>query len=123
VAAAQAYTREQYLACAFLSGSDRKRYGKLLEDLENDYTVKQDNYPRTLVDTYSLLIHWKQKPRDLMRALVMAFANVDEEKKERRRPGRRPPRVKPDKSDIQCYRCKVMGHYSNECPELEEEES
>ena len=40
--AAQKYAREQYLACAFLLGSDRKRYGKLLENLENEYTQKND---------------------------------------------------------------------------------
>ena len=42
VEAAKKYAREQYLACAFLLGSDRKRYGKLLENLENDYTQKND---------------------------------------------------------------------------------
>jgi predicted RNA-binding protein associated with RNAse of E/G family len=30
--------RERVLACAFLFGSDKNRYGKLLEDLENAYT-------------------------------------------------------------------------------------
>jgi hypothetical protein len=40
--AAKKYAREQYLACPFLLGSDCKRYGKLLENLENDYTQKND---------------------------------------------------------------------------------
>ena len=40
--AAKKYAREQYLACAFMLGADRKRYGKLLENLENDYTQKND---------------------------------------------------------------------------------
>jgi hypothetical protein len=31
--------KERVLACAFLRGSDRIRYGKLLEDLENDFTM------------------------------------------------------------------------------------
>jgi hypothetical protein len=30
--------RERVLVCAFLTGSDRIRYRKLLEELENDYT-------------------------------------------------------------------------------------
>ncbi len=80
--AAEKYTKEQYLACAFLMGSDRHRYGKLIEDLENDFTQRRDNYPKTLVDAYNLLVHWKQDPRNLMRVLGtnndgVAFTNVD----------------------------------------------
>jgi hypothetical protein len=33
--AAEQYTREKFLACAFILGSDRVRYGKLIEDLGN----------------------------------------------------------------------------------------
>jgi hypothetical protein len=45
--AAKKYAREQYLACAFLLGADCKRYGKLLENLENDYTQKNNRWPKT----------------------------------------------------------------------------
>jgi hypothetical protein len=38
--AAEKYAREQYLACTFLLGSDRRRYGKLLENLEKEFTQK-----------------------------------------------------------------------------------
>jgi hypothetical protein len=48
MAAAEAYTRDKYLACAFLAGACRHRYGKLIEDLENDYTMAIDKYPKTL---------------------------------------------------------------------------
>lgn len=80
--AAENYTKEEYLACSFLMGADRHRYGKLLEDLENDFTQRRDNYPKTLVDAYNLLVHWKQDPRNLMRVLGtssdgVAFANIN----------------------------------------------
>ncbi len=80
--AAEKYTKEQYLACAFLMGSDRHRHRKLIKDLENGLTQRRDNYPKTLVDAYNLLVHWKQDPRNLMRVLGtnndgVAFANVD----------------------------------------------
>jgi hypothetical protein len=45
------------MACAFLVGSDRDRYGKLVEDLENDHIQGSDKYPKTLTDAYSLLVH------------------------------------------------------------------
>ena len=36
--AAEKYAKEQYLACTFILGTDRKRYGRLLENLESDFT-------------------------------------------------------------------------------------
>jgi hypothetical protein len=35
LAVARVVSRERYLACAFMLGADRKRYGKLVEDTEN----------------------------------------------------------------------------------------
>jgi hypothetical protein len=55
--ATQDAAREWVLACAFLVGSNRARYGKLLKDLENDHTQGTDNYPATLQQTYTLLVH------------------------------------------------------------------
>jgi hypothetical protein len=66
IQAAEEYTREKFLACAFILGWDRIRYGKLVEDLENEYTQRVDKFPKTVVDSYSLLLHWKQNPRNLM---------------------------------------------------------
>ena len=56
-----------YLALAFLMGSDRSRFGRLLEKFENDFTAGNDNYPKTLTDAYSMLLEWKGDPRLLMR--------------------------------------------------------
>ena len=48
-------------------GSDRRRFGRLLENLENDFTAGNDNYPKTLTDAYNMLLEWKDDPRLLMR--------------------------------------------------------
>ena len=56
-----------YLALAFLMGSDRSWFGRLLEKLENDFTTGNDNYPKTLTDAYNMLLEWKDDPRLLMR--------------------------------------------------------
>ena len=58
---------EWYLALAFLMGSDRSRFGRLLEKLENDFTAGHDNYPKTLTNAYNMLLEWKDDPRLLMR--------------------------------------------------------
>ena len=38
--------REIYLSCAFIINSYLKRYERLIEELENDYTKGNDNYPQ-----------------------------------------------------------------------------
>ena len=52
--------RDIYLACAFVISSDLRRYGCLIEELENDYTKGNDNYPRNMVKAYQLLNKYKQ---------------------------------------------------------------
>jgi hypothetical protein len=83
VKAAEKNAREQYLACTFLLGSDRKQYGKLLENLENEFTQKTDKWPKTITDAYSLLLNWKQDPRNLLQIVGassdgVAFTNIGE---------------------------------------------
>ena len=57
--------REIYLACAFVINSDLRRYERLIEELENDYTKENDNYPRNMVKSYQFLNEYKQwNPRD-----------------------------------------------------------
>ena len=50
---------DMYLACAFLCKSDIKRYGRLLEELDNDYTKGNSNYPTNLVTTYRMISEYK----------------------------------------------------------------
>ena len=53
-----------YLACAFLCQSDRKRYGRLLKELENNFTKENSNYPTDLVTTYRMISEYKNwQPR------------------------------------------------------------
>ena len=55
----QENAKYMYLACAFLCQSDRKRYGRLLEELENDYTKGNSNYPTNLVTAYRMISEYK----------------------------------------------------------------
>ena len=42
-----------------MSQSDPRRYGKLMEDLENDFTRGNDDYPLTLVKAYHMINEFK----------------------------------------------------------------
>ena len=44
-----------YISCEFIINSELKRYGRLIEELENKYTKGNDNYPRNMVKAYQLL--------------------------------------------------------------------
>ena len=73
-----------YLAVAFMLGSDKARFGRLLENLENDYLQGQNNYPTSITAAYNLLTNWKQDPRNLIRTSGpvsngVLFTNVDGE--------------------------------------------
>ena len=58
--------QEWYYGLAFLMGADRVRFGRYLEDLENDFTQGVDCYPKSRVDAHHVLANWKQDPRNLV---------------------------------------------------------
>ena len=83
LATANVVTKEHVLAIGLLAGNDHTHYGKLLEDLENDF-MHWDNYPATVQQAYSLLIHWKQDLHNIVKLIGrsndgMAFTNVGTE--------------------------------------------
>ena len=55
----QASARGNYLATALLLSLDRRRYGKLVLSLKNDYAKQQKNYPKTLTDMYGLMVEFE----------------------------------------------------------------
>jgi hypothetical protein len=85
-----------------------------------------------ITDAYSLLINWKQDPRNLLQVVGassdgIAFTNVREKATEKKvtnstpvtTTGNEKERVwvqPPPIHTVKCYECNKMGHYSNECP-------
>ena len=47
--------KEMYLACAFISQADPRRYGRIKEEPENDSTKGSDTYPQEMVKAYQLI--------------------------------------------------------------------
>lgn len=73
-------------------------------DLENDETKGFDNYPKSVVDAYDLMIRYrtpKRAPFNRNNANEsMSFVN----------------KGSIDKSKVECYSCHQMDHYANVCP-------
>jgi hypothetical protein len=105
----------QTIAIRFMKRADKRRYGGLWSELENNFTRGQDHYPADLTNAYNLLLNYKAAPG----------------------PGQRPPRrdqtddeettgvsFLQDGSlipgtggkthhDIKCFNCNKKGHYAS----------
>ena len=56
--------RDRTLALAFLKQADRRRFGTLWADIENQFSRGNDQYPINLTAAYSLLVNFKPPKRE-----------------------------------------------------------
>jgi hypothetical protein len=107
VLAVTVVSRDKCLAVVSLSGADKAHYGRLVEDLENDFTKGNNTYPGTLNAAYNLVVNYRNYQRPASRIFNdsegMTFTNVEK-------------RVV-DRAKVRCFNCYVMCHYANECTE------
>ena len=99
--------RERSLATAFILSADRSRFGKLIEDMENNFLQGINKYPITLAAAHHLLANWRHDACLALRDVVggeISFVNHDGSTKNKK-----------SKADIVCHRCQQKGHYANEC--------
>ena len=108
--------REEYLACLFILNSDKQRYGKMLEDIENSYTMQHDNYPKPVHSAYIMMTNFKFNQTNHTAPAVttnesVAFVTKTEETE----------RPAPDYKKVRCWRCGKEGHAKWQCPEKPEQ--
>ena len=106
-AATRKTARDQLMAMIFLAGADKIRYGTLLDDLDNAYLAKTDNYPKTLDTALSLLSNYVDRNgatnnNSNRTQLETSFAQTG-----RRRYNQR--------DNIVCWNCQQRGHTQAEC--------
>ena len=57
-------TRDKFLACVFLDGLRKKRFGKCLGDLNNAFLAKQNNYPKTMEGALNFISNYVDNDRN-----------------------------------------------------------
>ena len=99
-----------HLACAFVINSDLRRYVHLIEELENDYTKGNGNYPHNTVKAYQFLNEYSQwNPRaTLPESSGVAFVQQGNNNKSAQRTTKW-------KKKATCHNCGQKGHISPEC--------
>ena len=100
-------TRDKFLACVFIAGVNQKKFGKLINELNNAYLSGSNNYPKSVVGAVTMLSHyagdWKPGVTNKEQGeQVYSFAQK--------------------KKDVKCFKCGKKGHYANECDESETDE-
>lgn len=105
------------MAVAFLLSADRSWYGKLIEELMNDFLKGSNNYPESIVGAYCLLNNWWQDSRNAVKVVGDAegvtFLNdkdTDAEEQEQE------PRQDNWKKRRRCRICGKCLHLAYECP-------
>ena len=94
---------DKFLSMIFLAGADKVRYGKLLEDLNNSFLSKKDNYPSNIDSTLTLLSHYQDH---------QAIRTVDDKGNVTLGTSL----MQHNKKNIRCYKCNEYGHVQKNCP-------
>ena len=101
----EADARNKLLACVFLDGADKARYGKVVTELQNQHLTGNGGYPESVEGMMTLLSHRtdsvssnREGGGDGTNGSTRSFAQSA---------ANRGPR---------CYKCGEFGHVRRECP-------
>jgi len=106
--------RGRFEGALFMMKSNQAQYGRLLQELANDYNKGHDSYPTTLTAAYELMLHDVRDQDSKPQAHGnggLAFNTI----------GTSVPASNTQanpRPDITCNRCGKTGHFGNKCEEI-----
>ena len=118
---------ELQLAMMFITQADKHRYGKLQEELQNNYTRGNDDYPSDLVKAYHMLNeyqHWMPTKKQDIDTNSVAFAQAEEEKKKKQNGGGGNNGGSNNTNwhkTVTCHHCGKKGHIKPNCPDKDKD--
>ena len=116
LATACAAAKGRWEAVSFLLRSDQHRYGKLVQELANDFNKGRDCYPATLYEAYELMLH-DDRGHD-NRAPTPGHPGVSFSTVGNPGPVTGTKAQANPRPDITCIRCNRTGHFANKCAEV-----
>ena len=90
-----------------MCGADLARYGKILEELQNDLMKVNDNYPKDMTEAIFMLMNYKQTNIKQTRHIYNDYEGLELTQY---------GRITPDDTKKKCYNCTVVSYISRECP-------
>jgi hypothetical protein len=119
--------QQRFEGALFLAHSHKGRYGRLIQELANDYNKSRDGYPASLTEAYELMLHdvHDEDARACSNGVGgMAFAQdgagTNNETTSPTPSGNGPPasNAQPNpRPGVTCHRCGKRGHFGNRCKE------
>jgi len=105
---------------AFLKQADRRRFGTLWADLENQFSRGNDQYPIDLTAAYSLLVNFKPPKREDPRRNTRSQEAAVEEADGMTFVQSGEVIAGADgvtHTGVTCFRCEHKRHYADKCPD------
>ena len=104
-------TYEAFKSCLLLVNADSSKYGSLIRSLSSQYSLKNDQYPRTLVATNNVLSNHR-----FDKSSKGKFQKkTDHSEKDKDKVEESNPELSFAQMEGVCYCCGKAGHRSNKC--------
>jgi len=113
LAAVRKRIQDKTVAYGILVRADRSRFGKLIEEIENDFLKGNNDYPVTPTEAYNLLVNYRSysnNKRTVGQGGLDHVAFLSEGKRQKQESESR------YFLHIKCFKCNQFGHYKSDCP-------